>query len=552
MDDLEAFVAAELAKLREDYLSKLPGELAELAQVASALMCSEGERPILEDLHHRLHRLAGSGGTFGLNALSAQSRVQERMVKTWLAGSLDSVEAQAWQTFVEGVSALPGTLQEVETRASAEPRDTKPASTPVQGTHIWLVEDDVPQRQELAGLLQQFGYDVRAFGSLQEAEAGAPQEQPDVLIMDFLFQHGALNAIEAAGRQQAFHALGCPILFISANDDFHSRVSAARLGAAGFFRKPLDLPKLVDRLERIFEERTAVPYRVLIVDDDRTLAEHYRLVLAAAGMDVLVCNDPEGMVEAVATERPELVLMDMNMPGYTGAELATVIRQYDEWVALPIVYLSAETDLDEQIKALGRGADDFLTKPISDAQLVAAVKVRAARSRQLGDLMSKDSLTGLLKHARIKEEVENELQRARRHDRPVSVVMTDIDHFKKVNDTYGHAAGDRVIKALAQLLKQRLRKTDAIGRYGGEEFAIVLPECAPDSAKATMDDIRQRFAALRFIQGEQEFSVTLSAGIASSEAVDSPGQLLVDADEALYQAKHGGRNQVRLHGQPSN
>lgn len=229
-----------------------------------------------------------------------------------------------------------------------------------------------------------------------------------------------------------------------------------------------------------------------------------------------------------------------------------MIRQYDEWVALPIVYLSAETDLDEQIRALGRGADDFLTKPISDAQLVAAVKVRAARSRQLGDLMSKDSLTGLLKHARIKEEVENELQRARRHDKPVCVVMTDIDHFKKVNDTYGHAAGDRVIKALAQLLKQRLRKTDAIGRYGGEEFAIVLPECAPDSAKATMDDIRQRFAALRFIQGEQEFSVTLSAGIASSEAGDSPGQLLVAADEALYQAKHGGRNQVRLHGQPSN
>ena len=553
MDDLEAFVAAELAKLREDYLAKLPAELAELAQTAAALQGRKDERAAMEDLHHRLHRLAGSGGTFGLDALSAQSRALEKIIKAWLAESIEDVSADARQVFIAGVIDLSDSLKQVvETPVVAESGERRQAPVEAEGIHIWLVGSDIATGQETASLLQQFGYQVRTFGNLLEAEAALQHTQPNVLIMELPLQDGAQDAVADFNGIHAFQAIGCPFLFVSSNDDFQSRVQAVRVGGAGFFSKPLDIPKLVDRLERIFNERTAAPYQVLIVDDDQPLAEHYRLVLASNGMDAKVCNEPKAVVEAMATERPELVLMDMNMPGYTGAELAAVIRQYDEWISLPIVYLSAETDLDEQIKAMGRGADDFLTKPISDAQLVAAVKVRVSRSRQLNDLMSKDSLTGLLKHARIKEEVDAEIHRAQRHDKPVSVVMADIDHFKKVNDTYGHATGDRVIKALAQLLKQRLRKTDAIGRYGGEEFAVVLPDCNAESAKATMEDIRQRFAALRFTQGEREFSVTLSAGIASNETCEASGELLVAADKALYKAKQGGRNQVCLPDQVPN
>ena len=313
-------------------------------------------------------------------------------------------------------------------------------------------------------------------------------------------------------------------------------------------QKPLDVAKLVDRLERMHDTVLATPHRVLIVDDDVELAEHYRLVLTANGMEVAVENHPEQVMERVATFRPELLLLDMYMPGYTGPELATVIRYRDDWLSLPIVYLSAETDFDKQIKALGHGADDFLTKPISDAQLLASVRVRVARSRQLADLMSKDSLTGLLKHARIKEEIDIELTRAQRSGKPVCVAMVDIDHFKSVNDAYGHAVGDRVLRAIAHLLRQRLRKSDGIGRYGGEEFAAVLPECNEAMAKAILEDVRERFAALRFRHEEQEFACTLSAGIACAikgERV-AGGELLVAADEALYAAKHGGRNQVHI------
>ena len=553
MADRNAAVAAELAKLRATYLERVPQEVGELAQLATGLSGEADARPSLEALHQRLHKLAGSGGTFGLDGLSRQARVLEQTVQTWLAADFSAVDAAARQGLCQAVAALadPPVGNAPTARTSvADNTATKAASDDERRTLVWLVEDDAPLGETLVRLLGQFGYDVRLYTRVDAAEAAARLERPDILVMDVMFTDEGVNATEALLQRPALKAMDCPILFISAHGDFQSRVRAARLGAEGFLMKPLDVPRLVDRLEKTLEARVAAPYRVLIIDDDVDLARHFSLVLRAAGMEVDVLNQPEEVIEAVSAFQPELILMDMHMPGYSGPELATVIRHYDEWIGLPIVYLSAETDRDKQLQAMGRGADEFLTKPISDSHLVAAVRARAARSRQLSDLMSKDSLTGLLKHARIKETIALELARAERSGKPLSVSMLDIDHFKSVNDTYGHAVGDRVIKALAHLLKQRLRKADGIGRYGGEEFVAILPECDPETAQRILDDIRVRFAALRFQHEGQEFAVTLSAGIACSalQSAASGDQLLIAADEALYVAKHGGRNQVRVAG----
>lgn len=545
MDELESEFAAELAKLRQDYIDHLPGELADIARAAASLTGDESERARLAELHHRLHKLAGSGGTFGFADLSREARVLEKQARAWLAGPLDGINAAALADFAAGAQALADTLRQ---NAPAAPKPTpKPTRAPAdRRASLWLVEDDALLGQELAHVLGQFGYPTRLFTRIDEVEQAAALARPDALIMDVLFPAEGLNATEAVATRPALRALGCPLLFISAQGDFHSRIRAVRLGAAAFLTKPLDVPRLVDCLERLFDARQAAPYRVLIVDDDVPLAEHFRLVLNNAGMDAKVLSDPEKIIDVVAGFRPELILLDLVMPGYTGPELAAVIRQYDEWVSLPIVYLSAETDLDAQIRALGHGADDFLAKPISDARLVSAVRVRVARARQLENLMARDSLTGLLKHARIKEEVDIELSRARRSGKPLSVAMIDLDHFKSINDTYGHAVGDRVIKAVAHLMRQRLRLSDAIGRYGGEEFVAVLPDCDCETAQAVIEDIRVRFASLRFQHEGQEFACTLSAGVAC--LARHPGarasDLLIAADAALYAAKRAGRNRV--------
>lgn len=547
LDSQEAKIAAQLNQLRMRYLERLPLELSELSALAARLDGNLSDRPLVADLHHRLHKLAGSGGTFGLADLSRHARQLEQSAKEILSQLDHDGQAIAWREFATGIAAMPATLQ-LSKQPVAATLAIQVMPTSAQLSKLWLVEDDTMLAAELKIQLEQFGYDVRLFNRIAQAESAVASDQPDFLILDVLHADDQVNSTEALTQHPGLQALDCPLVFISGQDDFSSRVRAARLGAAGFLLKPLDVPRLVHLAERIFHERQAQAYRVMIVDDDITLSEHFRLALLSAGMEVTVLNRPQDIIQELTAFRPDLVLMDMHMPEYSGPELAMMVRQHDAWFSLPIVYLSTETDLDKQINALGHGADDFLTKPISDAQLIAAVRVRVARSRQLADLMSKDSLTGLLKHARIKEELAIELDRARRNGTPLSVAMLDIDHFKSVNDTYGHPVGDRVIQAIAHVLKQRLRKSDSIGRYGGEEFVVVLPECDTQTAQSILEDIRARFAALGFLHDGQKFHCTLSAGIACStqHAQADASELLHAADEALYSAKHGGRNQVQI------
>ena len=546
-----AAVTAEMAKLRVTYTDRLPVEIAELTALAEGLTGNETERPKLEALHQRLHKLAGSGGTFGYALLSTRARSLEHQAQGWLDGTLASAEVESLRDFAFNVAALINTLSEY---SSAEN-----AALPVHaGMHtdvgmvlqVWLVEDDVLLGQELARQLEPFGFEVRMFTRISDAESAAAKEtrQPDILIMDVLFTGESENSTEVLTVRPVLKSLGCPLIFVSSQGGFPSRVRAARLGAEGYFLKPLDVPRLVERLEYVVERRRASPQRVLIVDDDVSLAEHFRLVLCGAGMKVEVLSQPEKIIDRVSHFRPELVLMDMHMPKYSGTDLAGVLRQHDNWIGLPIVYLSSETNFDKQVLALSHGADDFLTKPIADAHLIAAVRVHVDRSRQLAEQITKDSLTGLLKHASIKEAAEVEVFRSRRSETSVTFAMLDIDHFKTVNDTYGHAAGDLVIKSIATLLRQRLRKSDLIGRYGGEEFLAVLPECDIEFARQILEDIRMRFATLQFSNEGQSFNCYLSAGLACS--IENPeadsSELIILADRALYVAKRGGRNQVKL------
>jgi diguanylate cyclase (GGDEF)-like protein len=243
---------------------------------------------------------------------------------------------------------------------------------------------------------------------------------------------------------------------------------------------------------------------------------------------------------------PELILMDINMPGASGEEVAQVLRQQEIHVSVPIVFLSGETDKSRQLAAMGHGGDDFLVKPIQPEHLVSAVTSRIERYRALRNFMIRDSLTGLLNHTKIKEQLEIEIDRARRQQRPLSFAMIDLDHFKSVNDTYGHPTGDKVLKSLSRLLQQRLRKVDVIGRYGGEEFAVIFPDTSGPDAVRVLDGIRKDLVQIRQHGEKAEFSVTFSCGVASYPDFATPEAINNAADKALYRAKHDGRNRVVL------
>ena len=329
------------------------------------------------------------------------------------------------------------------------------------------------------------------------------------------------------------------------------RLEAVRAGSIAYLSKPVNIGVLVDKLDHLTSTQPVAAYRVLIVDDTDSHATHYAAILEQAGMSVRVVNDPLLVMQPLLDFVPDLILIDMYMPGCNGAELAMVIRQMDAFIGIPIVFLSAETDPDKQLAAVGLGGDDFLLKPVAPQHLVASVSSRIKRSLLLRSFMVNDSLTGLLNHTAIKDQLAREMIRAKRNKTALSMAMVDIDHFKLVNDNYGHPVGDRVIKSLSRLLKQRLRENDLVGRYGGEEFAVILVDADGPAAVKVLDNIRRDFALLRHLAGEQDFSVTFSCGVADLSNFADGSRLIDAADKALYQAKHAGRNRVVLNGSES-
>jgi len=540
MSNAEA-LHSQLQALTDRFAERLQQELPELDQLAEALQqTSEGEqrRQLMLVIHERLHRLAGTAGTFGFTTLGQQARLLEQRADRWLEATKPS--GQALTAFVRAIRLW---TAETQTRPPENLPDTLPESHEQlqAGCRIFLLESDPDAGHEMCQTLGNFGYDVLRFTQPEQVQTAIQGQLPDALIVS---QHD--NELAAISDLQQSLDTPLPLLVISQRSDFDSQLAAVRAGAQGYFTRPVDITQLENSLEQCLNLQQSEPYRILIVDDDADLAARYSLVLRNSQMLVQTLTDPSQLFDTLHAFNPEVLLLDVNMPLCSGPELAQMIRLNDEWLRLTIIYLSAETDINRQMAALLKAGDDFITKPISDNALIAAVFSHAQRARSLSTALSRDSLTGLLKHADIKEQVILEAQRAQRSGKPTSVVMLDLDHFKQVNDQYGHAAGDNVIRSLANLLRQRLRRIDSLGRYGGEEFVAVLPECSAKQAKVIFDEIRQRFAALSFHAGPRTFSVSLSTGISETSDETQPGILLERADQALYVAKHNGRNQVQI------
>ena len=416
-----------------------------------------------------------------------------------------------------------------------------PPSAPPNGRQLLLWPAHAPDMNEIASQLGYFGHVPRLVQQIERLWEPEQLAKSFGVLIDCDAARELNEAQYAALRRLARQV---PVITISSDGAIDQRLWSVRMGCQAFFTRPLNMSSLLDSLDRITVPPKADAGKVLIVDDSPSTAAFYAATLQQAGLVCEVVTDPLKTLDALEEQQPELLLLDMHMPGASGEELAKVIRQQDAFLSTPIVFLSAEGDKDRQREAMSLGGDEFLQKPIEPQHLISAVKSRIIRYRALRALMVRDSLTGLLNHTNFKERLRNEVARAKRQGKPLAVALIDIDHFKQVNDTYGHPVGDQVIKNLARLLKQRLRGADLIGRYGGEEFAVALPDTTLEGAIKALDNIRTSFEAIEQRAGPRSFQVTLSAGAAAfPDGHDAEG-LIKQADEALYGAKRGGRNRV--------
>lgn len=551
-------VSAKLAALRQKFLVRASEDIQALRTYADQTRCGGLSAEGLIQCYQQLHRLAGSAGTFGLPELGVAARALEKKLKSQ-AEALAESDAGLSQAvnvdtdFADGVDAL-ATLVEVK----SESRDLEPMSVPrtdvFEGSHgmqvsVIVMDDGSEELTALATEMTRYGFNCRVVDRKEFLSVNKMLTNT-LGAAAILCRDSALADVMALRNQAQAKAVRrrLPVICVGLDGSFDNKYLVAKLGALAFFPEPVDVPELAERIESLAVERsTSAQGRVLIVEDDTELSEHYCLVLQSAGIEARNVSDPLDLMPTLSAFQPDIVLMDVQIGDYSGVTLARLIRFEPRWLSLPIIYLSSEDDPDNQLEALSKGADEFLMKPVSDDYLVRSVMIRCFRARQLSELMNRDSLTGLLKHSLIKQEVEKELARCRRDGHPSSLVMLDLDHFKRINDTWGHRYGDIVIRTLANLLRNRLRETDMIGRYGGEEFLVVLPHCPVPAAMELIQSIGESFAELVFSVGESSFQVTLSAGIAAINDFPNGDDALEAADQALYQRKRSGRNGVTVY-----
>ncbi|HJV87659.1 MAG TPA: diguanylate cyclase [Noviherbaspirillum sp.] len=535
-------LCATLQAIERMYAEKLPERLRELGDCLQRCLDEPGEPAHCEPLLAKLHGLSGSAGTFGFSELGLRATELEILLGDFTAGT-----GASGKDFLAVAARVKEFLHWAETNPKGDSRVAPAASTANKDDRqqpVYLVHDNAGMAHEIAVQLQHFGYPVTIISDLAQLEAAIAKCAPAAVVMDLGFPAGILAGAAEVARIRQHGGRHFALIFISTRSNFASRLATVRAGADGYFSKPLDIVALVERLDRLLAREEARPYRILLIDENAQTAADHASILRAAGMEARVLDKAAETLHVLVEYRPELILMDLYLSTCSGIELARLIRQDNMYLDVPIVFLSGEANVDKQLDAIGSGADDFLTMPITPAHLVSALSSRAQRYRELRGLIMRDGLTGLLNHSAFKENLVREVARARRSGTPLALAMLDLDHFKRVNDNYGHPVGDQVIRAVARLLQQRLRRGDIIGRYGGEEFAVIMPATPSAVAALVLDQIRESFSHIRHHSELEDFTATFSAGVAGLDAEGDADALLETADAALYRAKDGGRNRI--------
>jgi len=552
-------VREKLKLLKTKYVESLPQRIEELSTALHAVeRCGGFSKETFFAAQNAAHKLAGSGQTFGFTGISTTARSievlmeqcsQDQRMLTMEEKQKIEMLFQELATLSEGAQGeiLSGTvsgMQKGNRSTQVAPSDNPPFSS--QGKSILLWKSDALYLEDLKEQIGFFGFSVEIVDSIDAIKDNLEKDSSLVLVagIDSLMHDVGLLEQFARLKSGPF-AEKLKILYLSEIDDFKIRLLAVRNGGDSYLSSPFNIPRVIEKLDTLFNGSNQEPFHVMIVDDDPEQISYYAMVLQQAGMVTSVVTDPSNVMKVLVEEKPELILMDMYMPHCKGEELAALIRQQEAFVGIPILFFSVEKDKEKQIAALrdGRG-DEFISKPIKPEHLITIVKSRASRIRELRYFMERDSLTGLLNHTQLRIRLVSELDRARRLGTQVVYAMIDLDHFKKINDEFGHLLGDHVLKTLSRLFIERLRKTDSLGRYGGEEFGIVLFNTNLENGMKVLNELRESFSRIRHRGEGKEFFVTFSCGIADFPRFPHAEALVEAADKALYLAKNQGRNRV--------
>ncbi|MHB9144751.1 MAG: response regulator [Symbiobacteriia bacterium] len=526
---------AAVAGVWERFKDPILARVTVLERATTALLANALDDDLRQQAGREAHKLAGSVGTFGFPEGSRLAREAEQLLQ--LGGPLRQAEAQRLS---ELVVALRRELQ----RTPAEPaRSLSPA--PEGQPLLLIVDDDEELAQRLALEALAHGLRVEVAASPAAARAILSRSRPDIVLLDLSFGNEKEDGLTLLAE---LGAAAPPILTLvfTVRGTFTDRVEVARLGGRGFLEKPLAPAQVMESVFQSLEHVRPPSTKVLAVDDDPEVLAALQATLEPQGLKLITLGDPSRFWETLQETAPELLILDVDMPVVSGIDLCQVIRNDSRWSNLPVVFLTGHTDSETIQRIFAVGADDYVAKPFVGPELLVRVRNRLDRGKLLRAMADVDYLTGLTNRRRSLEVLGQFLRLASRHKQQMALAILDIDHFKDVNDRYGHATGDMVLRRLAELLTAAFRGDDVVARWGGEEFVLGM------YGMTKHDGVQRLAEVLEALRGEefngadgQHFRVQFSGGVADYPDDGADVQLLYRAaDAALYQAKTAGRGRV--------
>jgi diguanylate cyclase (GGDEF)-like protein len=518
-----------LDELRTRFRETTAERLLEMFSELDALDRDNADAASLQALLRNFHALSGLGSTCGYPRITdLGDEGESAILPLQRRGGVPSPSMlERWRTLTN----------EVQRELAAD--DAEPAGVSEEeqaGFDVLVVENDAELAATLSSALQEQAMGVRVVSTCAEGMVALERRVPGALIFDAVLPDGTgYEVLEAMRARNGGDSAGAIVLSEPLN--FVDKLRAMRGGADAFVNKPLDLQGVVRRVQAFRARRELPPRRILAVEDDATQRFLLQRVLGSAGYEVAVCSDPNLFEQKLLEFMPDLVLMDVYLSDddVRGYDLVRYVRQNELFAGLPVIFVTSATERKARLESATSGGDLLISKPVDWQMLLAQIESLLQRAAVLRDRAERDVLTGLLTRAMFESRANQRLGRSG----SAALALIDVDHFKSVNDTHGHLSGDRVLSSLGALLRRCVRPSDAAGRYGGEEFALLLEGVTGEQAVPIVERMLAEFAAIE--QGPVG-KVTFSAGAATLEG--SFDATFRRADAALYEAKRSGRARV--------
>ena len=553
-DKTRVNIEDKLAALREDYTQKLPGKISNIDELWNKLRYFNWNDEAFHILHNFVHALSGSGKTFGFSSLSDRAHDLEIYLQDIL-NSKQAPDEKQQEKITQLINALHVAAKNSDTDASAiaEIQLSKDDKNIDRSEHvIYLVDDDVHTAEYLSQHLVNAGYKVNVFHKIKDIYEAIKQASPSAVIMDIMFPEGSLAGIDTVDNIRASTGTRTPILFMSARADVTARLRVVRAGGDAYFTKPVNLNALINKLDDITLPCLREGHRVLLIEDDVDLAEYYEIVLKEAGFVTQVVNKPMKTIQVIQEFVPDLLLMDMNMPEINGLELASVIRQEEQFIGLPIVFVTAETDPELKARAKSLGGEKFLTKPVDDATLVEVVHRSILKSRRLANTLkqvSRNDRTGMINRKSFLADLERVIATTNNNETCNALLYITIDYFDVIRKQIGLIGLDPLANELGQRIQLSLQANDQVSQISEAVFAVLASTDDQTSMKQLANSIHKSISQTNISIDKNKLDIKSSVGISFiSNTTLNINELLAQAEEAAINASKQGGNQVQEFG----